>query len=121
MTEVEPEWDDDARDDVLALLDDEADRCPYCGRPEVECAGPLVDEEWVPASRHLCEPTWRMQQLAAQWRKGEGGALAEAPMSWRMKRRPRLTPSALQGQQHHDQDDSPDHEQGLPGEHSELP
>jgi hypothetical protein len=46
ITEREPEWLDDDRDQVLALLAEQAETCPGCGRPLDECRDPETARTW---------------------------------------------------------------------------
>lgn len=74
MITVEPEWDDDSRDAMLALAAWEESLCPLCGGPRDQCQDP--EAEWrfkgVPPTR--CHRT----DAVSRFREGAEHARPEA-------------------------------------------
>lgn len=47
MTVREPQWTDDDRTAVLALLAEQRETCPGCGNPMAECRDPKTSGKWI--------------------------------------------------------------------------
>jgi hypothetical protein len=64
---TEPEWDDDDRAWVEALLDLEAQRCPGCGGHLPETTDPANDGAYVTGPPHRCHRCTALHARQAQY------------------------------------------------------
>lgn len=69
ITTTEPEWDEEERAWVLALLDYEADQCRGCGGQLSETTDPDTEGKWkvqLPVRCHKCTALAEHQQAYAE-------------------------------------------------------
>lgn len=64
MTVLEPEWLDEDRGLVLALLEERAQTCPSCGHPVSQCRDPATAGTWQ-VVEEICQPS-RIAQAVAE-------------------------------------------------------
>lgn len=70
VTTVEPEWDDEERDYMLALAAWEDTRCPLCGGDAEDCQSPEAEARFqgVPPTRcHRTDAIIRYQDKAGDY------------------------------------------------------
>lgn len=70
VTRREPEWTDEDRGLVLALLAERDETCPGCRQPMDECRDPKTAGSWSPVQQ-VCQAC--VVQEAASDNAGEGG------------------------------------------------
>ena len=71
-TVTEPEWDEESRDEMLALAAWEDSRCPICGGPAEECQSPEGERRFqgVPPVRcHRTDAIIRYQDRAGAYER----------------------------------------------------
>ena len=72
-TVTEPEWDEESRDEMIALAVYEDTLCPRCGGPADECQSPEAERrfEGVPPVRcHRTDAIIRYQNKAGTYERG---------------------------------------------------
>jgi YD repeat-containing protein len=71
VTVREPEWTDDDRAFLLALLEEERETCPICGHPLALCRDPRTERKWTVVTE-ICQPG-RVAQATAENEQGTRG------------------------------------------------
>lgn len=80
---VEPEWDDDARDEMIALSLYEDSRCPICGGPAEECQSAEAEFRFQgapPVRCHRTDAIIRYQDKAGTYERSRA-------LLWRAEKR----------------------------------
>lgn len=71
-TVTEPEWDEESRDEMLALSAWEDSRCPLCGGPIDECQSPEAEGRFAgtpPVRCHRTDAIIRYQDKAGNYER----------------------------------------------------
>jgi hypothetical protein len=73
VTVTEPDWSDEDRGLVLALLQEQAETCPSCGHPVSLCRDPSTAGRWT-VMEDLCQPSRvaqaKQEEVFEQKRRG---------------------------------------------------
>lgn len=75
MTEVEPEWDDEARAEALILMEIEADTCSGCGQPLSETLHPGAYSGYRASDPAVCQGCKALHHKAKDYADDEDAHL----------------------------------------------